>query len=114
MKNGKKYFPNKWKEFKDAPDEMFCGPDGEPLAFEEFMDWKVHNWIIHPHFYAIVRVRNTRTDKVSEYSYKQPKSFVNKLMQLKESKDDLEITASTDYMVSTLYSKDLSDYDFDV
>ena len=34
-----KEFPNNWKAYKDAPDDMF-----EPHTFEEVMDWKVAGW----------------------------------------------------------------------
>ena len=109
MKSGKKYFPNRWQDYKDAPDEMFI-----PHEFEDLMDWKVHNWQLHPHYYAVIRVRNKRTNKVTEYSYKQPKSFLNKLEKLKDAKDSYEITAGTDWMVSTLDSEQLKDVDFEM
>ena len=38
----KKYFPNNWQKFKDAPDEMFM-----PHTYVEVMDYKIAGWELH-------------------------------------------------------------------
>ena len=39
MPKKKKYFPNNWSEYKNAPDEMFLDH-----TFQELLDWKVLGW----------------------------------------------------------------------
>ena len=70
MMNGsskrKKYFPNKWKQFKNVPDTFF-----EPHLYTDVMDWKVRGWMLPNDVYCIIRATNLRTSKVKEYVYKR-------------------------------------------
>ena len=91
MKNGrKKYYPNRWKQYKDAPDEMFI-----PHEFEELMEHKVHNWQLKPTVEAVVRVKNLNTSKVKEYSYQRVGFIQNRIEKLLESGERYEITIAT-------------------
>ena len=74
----KKYFPNNWRAFKDAPDNMFI-----PHEFDEFMAWKVGGWQIPSSICCIIRESDPVTKKVKEHVYSKPQNavkFVHKLM----------------------------------
>ena len=98
---GKKYFPNKWQLYKDAPEEMF-----EPHTFEELMVWKIHQWQFAPGVKGVLRVRDMQTNKVKEYTYKQELSLMKKFVKLLESEKELEITVGNDQEISIHYNKD--------
>ena len=34
-----KYFPNKWRKYKDIPADKF-----QPLYYDDVMEWKVAGW----------------------------------------------------------------------
>lgn len=104
MKNGK-YFANRWKDYKDAPEEFFI-----PHTYEDLMTWKVHNWQLKPGIEGVLRVRNLKTNKVKEYTYKQHASLQKKFVNLLHSDNDLEITISTNEDVATFFNQDF-DYE---
>ena len=72
----KKTYANNWQAFKDAPSNMF-----EPCEYEDFMDWKIHGWELPSSHAAIIRV-TTKTGKVKEYVYQQPRAAEKKIQQL--------------------------------
>ena len=72
----KKLFANNWQAFKDAPSSMY-----EACEYEEFMDWKVHGWELPSSHAAIIRY-TTKTGKVKELVYKQPKAAERKINEL--------------------------------
>tara|TARA_B100000902_G_scaffold363420_1_gene382584 strand:- start:277 stop:600 length:324 start_codon:yes stop_codon:yes gene_type:complete len=65
--NGKRYFPNHWKEFKDADPELFV-----PHTFDEVMEWKVMGWELRSDVFCIIRTTNLKTKRVKEYVYRNP------------------------------------------
>ena len=79
-KRKKKYYPNNWKEIKDAPDELFQMDEGQPLSFEEFMLWKFGNWELNDDVNCIIRVHTKR--KVKEYVYSNKKWANKKIRKL--------------------------------
>lgn len=84
--SGKPYYPNNWKEYKDAPDDFFI-----PHTFDEVMDWKVGQWELPSSVECIIRTKDTRTHKVKEYTYQKlsaARAKVDKLVR----QPDLEIT----------------------
>jgi hypothetical protein len=83
MTKKKRYYPNNWQEYKDAPDKFFL-----PLAFDEFMDWKIAGWELPSSVSCIIRERNTITGKVKEYTYSRVGDAKNKcraIMDIGES-----------------------------
>lgn len=77
MSGKKNYFPNNWKEYKDAPDDMFV-----EHTFEELMTWKVANWELPSSVCCLIRVKNTQTGKVQEHVYQKEGAARNKVAQL--------------------------------
>lgn len=73
MKNNKE-FPNKWKQWKNVPSEMF-----EPVEYETFMNLKVGNWELNPETYCLFRFKDVHTGKVIEKAYKSKKHALNAL-----------------------------------
>ena len=59
-------FPNNWKAYKDAPDDMF-----EQHSFEEVMDWKVAGWELPSSIECIVRVTDQDTKMIRDNVYKK-------------------------------------------
>jgi|TARA_R100000458_G_C8260763_1_gene236295 hypothetical protein len=80
MTKKRKYFPNKWSQYKKAPSSYF---NPRP-TFEEFMDWKVSGWEIPYEVSCIIREENLCTGKIKEYVYKTDlgaKKRIKKLME---------------------------------
>jgi len=87
-KKRKKYFPNNWQRYKDAPAELF-----EDLDFLDFMDWRVFGWQLPPDVCCIIRATHLETKKTKEYVYKQSKSADKKLLKFAKLKThDLCVT----------------------
>ena len=100
MKNGK-YFANRWKDYKVAPEEFFI-----PHTYEDLMIWKVHNWQLKPGIEGVLRVRDLKSSKIKEYTYKQHASLLKKFVDLMECEKDLEITLSTNDEVAVYLNHD--------
>ena len=77
MPKKKPYYPNNWKEYKDAHDSFFI-----PITFEEFMDWKIAGWEMQPGITCMIRETNKRTGKVKEYVYAREHAAKNKARQI--------------------------------
>ena len=77
MTSKKPYFPNNWKKYKDAPDEVF-----KPLTYEEFNDWRVCSWEFPDSVSCVIRVQRTDTLKVSEFVYERLSAATKKLDKL--------------------------------
>ena len=95
----KKYFPNNWRAFKDAPDNMFI-----PHEFDEFMAWKVGGWQIPSSICCIIRESDPVTKKVKEHVYSKPQNavkFVHKLMD-----EGKEFTIVDEEQVHQMYPQD--------
>lgn len=82
MSGKKKYFPNNWQSYKDAPDEMFMSH-----TFEELMTWKVANWELPASVCCIIRVVNTKTGKVEELVYQKQGAAQRKILELMHTPD---------------------------
>lgn len=87
--SGKKYFPNNWRRFKNAPDSMF-----HQHTFEEIMDYKVNGWELLDNVACIIREQNTRTGKVKEHVYQLQKAATNRVSKLMDQ-EDTEFTVCT-------------------
>jgi|TARA_R100000008_G_C3500305_1_gene123337 hypothetical protein len=99
-----KYYPNNWKEFSDAPSELF-----ESIEYDEFMDWKIGGYEIPSSVAAIVRVRDLKTGRVKEHVYKYRHAARNKTKKLMES-GNKEITIVQRDTVHFIYPKE-KEYD---
>lgn len=86
MSGKKEYFPNNWKEYKEAEDSLFI-----PHTFEEIMSWKVANWELPGSVCCVIRARNTRTHKVKEYVYQRAHAAEEKMYSLLQD-PDMEVT----------------------
>ena len=77
----KKYFPNNWQRYKDAPPHMF-----EEHFFIDVMDWKVSGWELPADVVCLIRATHLKTKKVKEFVYKRRKAANKKLIELCNSK----------------------------
>ena len=98
----KRYLPNKWKAFKDLPDEAFRDPNGELLSFDEFMDWKIAGYEIPDDIVCIIRAKNLETGKIKEYKYQYRHAAKKKCRKLLNSGDH-ELTVVQHDAVHFLY-----------
>ena len=64
MAKKKKYFPNNWEAYNEAPSEYF-----ESLPFEQFMDWKIEGWEVPSSVVCLIREEDHTTGKIKEYVY---------------------------------------------
>ena len=97
----KKYFPNNWKNIKDAPEQFFL-----PLDYDEFMDWKINGWEIPSSVACIIREQNIKTGKVTEHVYSRlgnANKRANKIM--KEGKSEFLVCTHDD--IGHIYPKQL-------
>jgi len=76
----KKYFPNNWKEIRDAPDDCFTTTD--PLTFEDFMDWKLNNFELPASVACVIKEHDSKTGKVKEHIYSKPKWANKKIKEM--------------------------------
>lgn len=91
MSGKQKYFPNNWRDIRDAPDEWF-----EPCEFVELME---KAWSIRPGHAVVIRAKNLKTGKIKEYAYKQEKSASDRIHSLM---DTHEMTIVTDEIIGTI------------
>ena len=92
----RKLFANNWKEYRDTPVELF--PE---VAFDEYMDWRVHGWEILPSHCCVIRA-STRTGKVKEYSYKRWSAAEQRINKLMDDPDMFEIVIADDEEVQLI------------
>lgn len=107
MSGKKKYFPNNWQRFKDAPDELFV-----PHMFVEVMDWKVAAWELPSNVCCMIREENLETKKVKEHVYQKRHAAERKVAQLMK-KDGIEFTVCTPEQIHFVSQLDIEDYDDD-
>ena len=103
--SGKRYYPNNWEAFKDAPDEMF-----EPHLFEEVMDWKVGGWELPSSVCCIIRVRDTQTYKVKEHVYMKESAAQSKVKKLMHT-PGIEFTVCDHNAIHHLTCESINDED---
>ena len=96
MTKKKPYFPNNWKEYKEAPSEWFTD-----CSFKEFMKWRVHGWEILSSHICIIRAES-RTGKVKEYSYRRTNAAEKRIDTLMNNPDVVEITIADEDQVQVI------------
>jgi len=97
----RKYYPNKWKQVNAVPSEHF-----ESIDFMELMEWKLGGYELPEGVVCVLRERNLKTNKVSEYTYMQmsaAKRKTNKLIK----QGDSEITICTHSQVAHIDATNL-------
>ncbi len=110
MTNKKPYYHNNWKEYKNAPDQFFI-----PLAFDEFMNWKIGGWQIPSSVACIIRETNQVTGKVTEHVYKRQGDAKNKARAIMNAGESEFVVCSRDavHVVYPLeYEEDYYDEDY--
>ena len=70
------YFPNNWDEVANAADEHF-----NTYTYEEFMQ-AMSSWQIPSSHACIMRVENTDTNKIKEYSYRTDAGAAKRIIKL--------------------------------
>ena len=78
-KKRKKYFPNNYDAVSSAPAEWF-----PPIAFDEFMDWKIGGYEIPSSINCIIRETRCDTGEVTEYVYQTAGHAKRKARQIME------------------------------
>ena len=97
-----KEFPNNWEEIREADDDQF-----ETCTFDEFMAG-MSIWPTNDQF--LMRIYNTRTNKVTEHVYKREDMARKRL--LKECQDaDNEIVLCDNYSIHLIKQSNESDHD---
>ena len=96
----KSYFPNNLKAIQEAPSEFF-----EPIAFDEFFEWRVGGWEIPSSVMCIIREQNVTTGKVKEHIYKQRTAAERKIRDLMHQ-ENTELTIATEDAVHYIKHKD--------
>ena len=104
---GKKYFPNNWQKFKDAPDELFM-----PHTYEEIMDYKIQAWELPSNICCLIREADLETKKVKEYVYQRRSAAEKKVKQLM-GKNGIEFTVCTPEQIHFVSQLDIDDYEDD-
>ena len=103
MSKKKKYFPNNWKKLKDVPASFF-----EPIAYDEFMDWKIGGYEIPSSVKCIIRETNLSTGKVKEYTYSRYGDAQNKIDDI-ISKGESEFVVCDEDEIHYLYPTTLDE-----
>ena len=108
MTKRKPYHHNNWRHYKDAPDQFFI-----PLAYDDFMDWKIAGWEIPSSVSCIIREDNRITGKVTEHVYKRQGDAKNKARAIMEAGESEFIVCSKD-AVHVVYPLEYEeDYDYE-
>ena len=82
----KKYYPNNWRAYKEAPDDAFL-----PHTFDELMDWKVAGWELPSSVCCIIRETDPKTRKVKEHVYSKPHYALQKINTLMDKGKEFTI-----------------------
>ena len=107
MTKRKPYYHNNWRQYKDAPDKFFI-----PLAFDEFMDWKIAGWEIPSSVSCIIREDNRKTGKVTEHVYKRQGDARNKARAIMNAGES-DFTVCTRDAIKQVYQQPYEDYDYE-
>ena len=105
--SGKKYFPNNWQKWKDAPEDIFM-----THTFDEIMDLKIGAWELPSNVCCVIRESNLDTKKVKEYVYQRHSAAEKKVSQLMK-KDGIEFTVCTPEQIHFVSHLDIEDYEDD-
>jgi len=103
--SGKKYFPNNWQKWKDAPEDLFM-----PHTFDEIMDFKIAAWELPSNIACVIRESNITTKKVKEYVYQRTYAAERKVQQLLK-KEGIEFTVCTSQQINFVSPLDPNDVD---
>jgi hypothetical protein len=98
-----KEFPNNWEEVHSAKDDDF-----ETCSFEEFMTG-MSIWQLPSSHQFLMRVYNSKTNKVKEYAYKQ-ESAARKRLQKECADTNNEIVLCDNYSIHLIKQTNESDY----
>ena len=101
--NGKE-FPNNWEEIQGAHDDDF-----DTCTYEEFMTG-MSMWQLPSSHAFLMRVYNSDTNKVKEYTYRKAGNARNKLMKLVEDPAN-EIVLADNYSIHLIKHGNESDHD---
>ena len=107
--SGKKYFPNNWQKWKDAPEDLFM-----PHTFDEIMDFKIAAWELSSNISCVIRESNLLTKKVKEYVYRNTPSAraaAQKRVRQLMHKDGIEFTVCTPEQIHFVSQLDIDDYE---
>ncbi len=105
MSGKRKEFPNNWKKFKDAPDEMF-----HRHTFDEIMDWRIAAWELPSNISCLIREADLETKKVTEHVYQRRGAAENKVQQLL-NKEGVEFTVCTPETIHFVSDLPIDDYE---
>lgn len=96
MKNqGRKDFPNKWKEWMAIPSEKL-----ESVPVPVFFTYRVNSHVLDDATYCLFRLRNLKTGRRSEKAYKS-KRHALEFLKSTALEGKHEITMVTDDLVET-------------
>ena len=104
-KKKKPYFPNNYDAVDSAPAEWFT-----PIAFDEFMDWKIGGYEIPSSINCIIREKRLDTGEVTEYIYRSAGRAQNKARQIMDEGVSEFVVATADE-VHHLYPQQTPEYD---
>ena len=79
----KKYFPNKWSQYKKVPSEKFM-----QVPFGTFMAYRVGGYDIPDDVSCIIRQEDVITGKIKEYVYKTDLGAKKKLDKIMNEEID--------------------------
>ena len=85
-RRSKKYFPNRWQQFKNIKAEDYIEVD-----FDEFMDYRMNDWELKRQYVCIIRVRNKATGRIKEYAYQKTHAAQKRFRELLKDAN-IEIT----------------------
>ena len=71
-----KYFPNNWDEIANADEDQF-----DTCTYEEFM-MGMSSWHIPSSHSCVMRVENTDTGRIKEYSYRTDSGAAKRIVKL--------------------------------
>jgi len=97
----RKYYPNKWKQVKAIPSENF-----ESIEFMDLMDWKLGGYELPEGVVCVLRERNLKTNKVSEYTYMQMSAAKRRTKKIL-AHGDSELTICTHSQVAHIDATNL-------
>ena len=98
----RRYLPNHWGAIKDTPSSFF-----PPMPYIQLMDWKVAGWALPSSVECILRVRNLKTLKTTEYTYLR-RGYAERKVQKLMAKGLYEFTVVDHDEINTLYPEKLS------
>ena len=89
--SNRKYYPNKVKQIQALPSKHF-----ESIDFEDLMDWKLGGYELPEGVVCLLRERNFKTNRVSEYTYQQMSAAKRRTHKiLKQGDSELTICTHT-------------------